>query len=50
MIENFLCRAVEDTQILHPQILHDVIENALKWDSFCEQQNGSHLKDMIFHT
>ena len=25
---------------LEPQILHDVMENALKWESFCEQVKG----------
>ena len=37
-------------RLLQPETLHAVMENVLKRAILCEQENGGHLKNIIFHT
>jgi hypothetical protein len=41
---------VAEIRTLQPQVLKDVMENALKRAHQCEAENGGHLRDIIFHT
>ena len=34
---------------LEPEMLHTVMQNALERAINCQQENGSHLRDIIFH-
>ena len=35
---------------LEPETLRSVMENALERANICQQENGHHLQDVIFHT
>lgn len=35
---------------LQPETLRSVMENALQRANICQQENGNHLNDVIFHT